>query len=54
MLVAEGIFGLTVVAETTSPVYWTLEIVLAVGFLAAAALGGARTQVDASPAPPRG
>ncbi|MDO4075509.1 DUF6518 family protein [Clavibacter michiganensis] len=54
VLVAEGIFGLTVVAETTSPVYWTLEIVLAVGFLAAAALCGRRTQVDASPAPPRG
>ncbi|MFC3296902.1 hypothetical protein DZF92_08975 [Clavibacter michiganensis subsp. insidiosus] len=41
-LVAEGVYGLTVVAETTSPVYWTLEIVLAVGFLAAAALRGRR------------
>lgn len=54
VLVAEGVHGLTVVAETTSPVYWTLEIVLAVGFLAAAALRGRRTQVDASPAPARG
>ncbi|MBF4620981.1 DUF6518 family protein [Clavibacter sp. VKM Ac-2542] len=42
VLVAEGIHGLTVVAATTSPVYWTLEIVLAVGFLAAAALRGSR------------
>ncbi|MBP2457233.1 hypothetical protein ABID70_002758 [Clavibacter michiganensis] len=40
VLVAEGIFGLTVVAATTSPVYWILEIVLAVGFLAAAVLRG--------------
>lgn len=40
VLVAEGIFGLTVVAATTSPVYWTLEIVLAIGFLAAAVLRG--------------
>ncbi|MBM7412766.1 hypothetical protein JOE38_002589 [Clavibacter michiganensis] len=54
VLVAEGIFGLTVVAATTSPVYWTLEIVLAVAFLAAAVLRGRRRQVDASPAPARG
>lgn len=54
VLIAEGIYGLTVVAASTSPVYWTLEIVLAVGFLAAAALHCRRTQVDASPAPVRG
>jgi hypothetical protein len=48
VLVAEGIYGLTVVAATTSPVYWTLEIVLAVGFLAAAGLRG-RRPADAVP-----
>ncbi|OUD88478.1 hypothetical protein BC477_10815 [Clavibacter michiganensis subsp. michiganensis] len=53
VLVAEGIFGLTVVAETTSPVYWTLEIVLAVGFLARRRCGASDTG-DASPAPTRG
>jgi len=47
VLVAEGIFGLTVVAATTSPVYWTLEIVLAVGFLAAAVLRGRSAGVAA-------
>jgi hypothetical protein len=54
VLVAEGICGLTVVADTTSPVYWILEIVLAIGFLTAAALRGRRPRVDASPAPARG
>jgi hypothetical protein len=54
VLVAEGIYGLTVVADSTSPVYWTLEIVLAAGFLAAAALRGRRPQADASPAAARG
>ncbi|RII97934.1 hypothetical protein DZF97_16785, partial [Clavibacter nebraskensis] len=50
VLVAEGIFGLTRVADTTSPVYWTLEIVLGVGFLAAAALRGRRARLPAEPA----
>ncbi|OUE30166.1 hypothetical protein BFL35_11580 [Clavibacter michiganensis] len=47
VLVAEGVYGLTVVADTTSPVYWTLEIVLGVAFVAAAAMRGRRTTVAA-------
>jgi hypothetical protein len=38
VLVAEGIWALRTVSDTTSPVYWTLEIVLGVAFLAAAVL----------------
>ncbi|MBF4617767.1 hypothetical protein ITJ44_06715 [Clavibacter sp. VKM Ac-2873] len=48
VLLAEGVYGLTVIAESTSPVYWTLEIVLAVGFLAAVTLRG-RHRVSAAP-----
>jgi hypothetical protein len=47
VLVAEGIFGLTVVAATTSPVYWILEIALAIGFLAAAVLRGRDARASA-------
>ncbi len=36
VLVGEGIYGLTVVAQTTSPVYWVIEIVLGVALLVAA------------------
>lgn len=36
VLIGEGIYGLTVVAETTSPVYWIIEIVLGIALLAAA------------------
>ncbi|WP_435093551.1 DUF6518 family protein [Clavibacter michiganensis] len=46
VLLAEGVYGLTVVASSTSPVYWTLEIVLGVGFLAAVALHGRRAVGD--------
>ncbi|MBF4623121.1 DUF6518 family protein [Clavibacter sp. VKM Ac-2872] len=46
VLLAEGVYGLTVVASSTSPVYWTLEIVLGVGFLAAVALRGRRAVGD--------
>jgi hypothetical protein len=42
VLVAEGVFGLTVVADTTSPVYWTLEIVLGIAFVVAAVRRGRR------------
>ena len=33
VLLGEGIWALNTIADTTSPVYWTLEIVLAVLFL---------------------
>jgi hypothetical protein len=38
VLIGEGIYGLTVVATTTSPVYWTLQIVLGVALVTAAAV----------------
>jgi hypothetical protein len=34
VLIGEGVFGLTVVAETTSPVYWWLQIAGGVAFVA--------------------
>lgn len=33
MLLGEGIWALGAVVDTTSPVYWWLEILLGVGFL---------------------
>lgn len=36
VLLGEGIWALNTIADTTSPVYWTLEIVLSVVFLLAA------------------
>ncbi|KQQ19779.1 hypothetical protein C1I63_14140 [Rathayibacter caricis DSM 15933] len=38
VLIGEGIWALGAVADTTSPVYWWLEIVLGVGFLLLAVL----------------
>ncbi|ANP72813.1 hypothetical protein PA27867_1860 [Cryobacterium arcticum] len=38
VLLGEGLWALTTVADTTSPVYWSLEIVLSVVFLLAAVL----------------
>ena len=38
MLVADGVYGLTVVAETTSPAYWVLCLVAAGVLLAATPL----------------
>lgn len=35
VLVGEGIYGLTVVADTTSPPYWWAQIAVGAGFLAA-------------------
>jgi hypothetical protein len=35
VLALEGIYGLTVIASTTSPVYWILEILAGLGFLIA-------------------
>jgi hypothetical protein len=39
VLLAEGVYGLAVIHET-SPVYWILELVAAVGFVAVAVLRG--------------
>ena len=33
VLVGEGIFGLTVIANTTSPVYWTLSVLAGLAIL---------------------
>jgi hypothetical protein len=38
VLLGEGLWALTAVADTTSPVYWSLEIVLSVVFMLAAVL----------------
>lgn len=37
VLLGEGVYGLTYIGETTSPVYWILQIVAAVAVLAVAA-----------------
>lgn len=44
VLIADGIYGLTVVAASTSPVYWTLCLVAGAGLVALAAVR-ARTRV---------
>lgn len=36
VLLGEGFYGLTTIADTTSPVYWTIEIVLSIGFVVVA------------------
>lgn len=38
VLLAEGIWALNTIVDTTSPIYWTLEVVLAVVFIVAALL----------------
>lgn len=40
VLLGEGVYGLQFVADTTSPIGWTLEIVLAVVFMAIAIVRG--------------
>lgn len=47
VLLGEGFYGLQFIADTTSPVYWTLEIVLAVVFIAIAILS-ARLRLPAA------
>lgn len=49
VLIGEGVYGLTVVAATTSPVYWTISLVagLVVPALVARRLGSARTLLAA-------
>jgi len=44
ILAAEGVYGLALLGATTSPVYWTIELVAGVGFLAAAVLRGRGTR----------
>ena len=43
--IGEGIYGLTVVADTTSPVYWTLSIVVGVALLVGSIVRGLRGAV---------
>jgi cytochrome c biogenesis protein ResB len=43
VLAADGGYGLTVVRDTTSPVYWTMVIVLAVVVLALVAIRSLRS-----------
>jgi hypothetical protein len=38
VLIAEGVYGLTIVGETTSPVYWVLELIAGIAFVVAAAI----------------
>lgn len=38
VLIGEGVYGLTVVAESTSPVYWSLQMVLGVALVVATAV----------------
>lgn len=57
VLLAESLYGLTVVRETTSPVYWVLEGVAGVGFFIAAVAAGhrerkRRERLDPTATPP--
>ncbi len=38
ILVGEGAYGLTVIADTTSPVYWTLQVIVGLGIVAVAGI----------------
>ena len=38
ILVGEGAYGLTVIADTTSPVYWTLQLIVGLGIVLAACI----------------
>ena len=44
VLLGEGAYGLLVVRETTSPVYWGLQLVLGVGFLVLACVRASTTR----------
>jgi hypothetical protein len=41
--IGEGLFGLTVVSDTTSPVFWSLEIAAGIGVIVVAAVTRVRT-----------
>jgi hypothetical protein len=43
VFIGEGLFGLTVVSDTTSPVFWSLEIAAGIGVVVVAALTRVRT-----------
>jgi uncharacterized protein DUF6518 len=43
ILVGEGAYGLTVIADTTSPEYWTLQITVGLGIVLAVAIRLRRT-----------
>ena len=43
VLIGEGLYGLTVVSDTTSPVFWSLEIAAGIGLVVVAAVTRVRT-----------
>jgi hypothetical protein len=49
VLLAESLYGLTVVRATTSPVYWVLEGAAGVGFFIAAVAAGHRERTATPP-----
>ena len=43
LIIGEGIYGLTVISDTTSPPYWIAQLLAGVAFLAIAITRRART-----------
>lgn len=43
VLIGEGLYGLTVISDTTSPVFWGIELAGGIGLVAIAAVARART-----------
>jgi hypothetical protein len=43
VLIGEGLYGLTVISDTTSPVFWSLEITAGIGVVVVAAVTRLRT-----------
>jgi hypothetical protein len=43
VLIGEGLFGLTVVNDTTSPVFWTIELAAGIGIVLVTAVRRLRT-----------
>lgn len=43
VLIGEGLFGLTVVTDTTSPVFWTIELAAGIGLVVVTAVTRLRT-----------
>ena len=43
ILIGEGLFGLTVVSDTTSPVFWTIELAAGIGVIVVTVLARLRT-----------
>lgn len=46
VLVGEGLYGLTVVIDTTSPVFWTIELAAGIGLIVVTAVTRLRTVVS--------